>query len=110
MFGIADERLKGWHKRSRDQQKVKAENSDQIQQRVESRYDFPGFYGGNMDLREPYSTCEFTLAPAVGMPCFDKGMPEIFRQTFETCSDTRRHVKSATRYSFTHRMWVRQYA
>lgn len=78
-FGIPDERLDGWHKGSRDQQQIEAENSDQIQQRVESRGDFPGFDGGNMDLREPYPAREFTLAPAVGLPGPDKGMPQIFR-------------------------------
>jgi hypothetical protein len=83
MFGVADERLNGWHKGSRDQQKVEAENSDQIKQRVESRGDFPGFYGGNMDLWESYPTCEFMLAPEVGMARVDKGMPQIFRQPLE---------------------------
>src|SRR5262249_10226514 len=94
-FGIADERLNGWHKRSRDQEEVKAENSDQIQQRVESRGDFPGFYGGNMDLREPYPACELTLAPAVGMPGLDECMSQILRQPFEACVDVRRHVNLA---------------
>ena len=46
----------------------------------------------------------------VGMPCSDKGVPEIFRQTFETCSDMRRHVRSAIGYSFTHRSYGCQYA
>ncbi len=110
MFEIADERLNGWHKGARHQQKVKSENSDQIQQRVESRSDFPGFDGGNVDLRESYSACEFALAPVVGMPCSDKGMPEIFRQTFKTCSDMRRHVRSAIEYIFTHHKYSRQYA
>lgn len=96
VFVIADVRPNRRHKGSRDQQKVEAENSDEIQQRVESRGDFPGFYGGNMDLREPYPTCEFTLAPSVGMPRPDKGLPQIFRQSFETCSsDTQRHVNTA---------------
>lgn len=78
-FGIADERLNGWHQGSRDQQKIKAEDSDQIKQSIESRGDLPGFYGGNVDLRQPYLTCEFTLAPAVSTPRPYKGMPQIFR-------------------------------
>jgi len=76
---MANDRLNGRHQGSRDQKKVKAENSDEVQQCVESRGDFPGFDRGNMDLRESYPTCEFTLAPAVGVPCSDKGMPEVFR-------------------------------
>jgi hypothetical protein len=87
MFRLAYERLNGWHKRPRNQQKVKAENSDQINQRVESRGYFPGFDGGNMDLREPYAVCEFSLAPAVGTPCRDKRLSQIFRQPVESRID-----------------------
>jgi hypothetical protein len=69
---VADQRLNGRDERPGNQQKVVVQYAHEIEQRVETRRHLPGFYAGDVDLRQPHTVAQFSLAPATSLPGRDQ--------------------------------------
>jgi hypothetical protein len=78
---VADERLNGRDERPGNQQKVVVQYAHQIEQRVETRRHLPGFDAGDVDLRQPHTAAQFSLAPATRLPGRDQIAKDLGRET-----------------------------
>jgi hypothetical protein len=78
---IVDQRPNRRDERPRDQQQVVTENPHEIKQRVESRGYLPGFYGGNVDLRQSNFASQVSLRPMTGVTRRNEAVQKVGGQT-----------------------------